>query len=122
MYFAKQYTAHPDIGWLTPGETLSEEQVKKLGMETIGQLIDRGVIGSTGTEQVKPDSETVPETEKEPDNKPVSGTEQEQVKPDSETEPDEDEELPELEITGEMVGEPETEPEAPKKKGRGKRS
>lgn len=123
MYFAKQYTADPRIGWLTPGETLSDEQVKKLGEETLNSMIQRGVIGMTESGngkntgkaepekadgQVKPDGETAPDAGK--------------VNPDSETEPEpeDEEELPVLEISGEMVGE--AEPEPPKKKGRGKRS
>ena len=94
-YYAKVYTGSPEIGELTPGEFLTDEQAVKYGEEKLRELCRRGVLEAVreaGGAQRVPET---PEPKEEPEA-PESGEETE-------------EELPELEDADDLVSEePET--------------
>lgn len=97
-YYAKVYTGNPETGLISPGEMLTDKQVKQLGEEKILELCGRGVLGQMpGKEAEAPakEPEIAPETEEEPDAEPETEPEQ---GTEPETEPEQD-------------AEPETEPE-----------
>lgn len=47
-YCAKVFTGNPEIGFLTPGEVLTDEQVARYGDEKIKELCGRGVLTALG--------------------------------------------------------------------------
>ena len=121
-YFAVGYFAHPEIGMVTAGEVLSEEQVKKLGTAVIDSLLKRGALGiiedpkEKKTEDVKAPKDGAEAKDEE------NGTADEAEEPETVTEDEETEtgavlvldekeaaelaaELPELEISADMIGE-----------------
>ena len=120
-YCTTGFMANPESGMLTPGEILSEKQMKLLGEETIQSLVKRGALrelkeakgaakAATDADKAK-EQTTGPKTEEtaakaEPKAEGASGAKAK----------DEGEELPELEISADMVGE-----ETPKKKTGGRR-
>ena len=116
-YFAVVYFASPEIGMVTAGEVLSEEQVKKLGETTVESLVKRGALGEIveKTAEEKPEkAETKAEPDKTETKEPETGTE-------AAPEEEEAEELPELEISADLVGEPEKAPKSSAKKTGGRR-
>lgn len=137
-YYAKVYTGNPETGLISPGEMLTDKQVKQLGEEKILELCGRGVLGQIpGKEaeapakepEIAPETEeepdatpdTEPEQDAEPDTEPEQGTEPEiegeqGTAPNSEEEPETEEELPELGDGEDLVSEAEPEPEKPAKK------
>ncbi len=137
-YYAKVYTGNPETGLISPGEMLTDKQVKQLGEEKILELCGRGVLGQMpGKEaeapakepEIAPETEeepdatpdTEPEQDAEPDTEPEQGTEPEiegeqGTAPNSEEEPETEEELPELGDGEDLVSEAEPEPEKPAKK------
>lgn len=105
-YYAKVYTGSPEIGELTPGEFLTDEQAEKYGEEKLRELCRRGVLEAVreaGGAQLVPEA---PESGEEPEA-PESKEEPEAPESGEETE----EELPELEDADDLVSE---EPEAQK--------
>lgn len=106
-YCTTGFMANPESGMLTPGEILSEKQMKLLGKETIQSLVKRGALkelkeaakAATDSDKAK-EQTTGPKTEEtaaktEPKADGESGAKAK----------DEGEELPELEISADMVGE-----------------
>ena len=119
-YFAVVYFASPEIGMVTAGEVLSEEQVKKLGETTVESLVKRGALG----EIVEKTAEEKPEKAEEP-KEPETVTEDEEtgavLELDEEEAAELEAELPELEISADLVGEPEKAPKSSAKKTGGRR-
>lgn len=133
-YFAVGYFAHPEIGMVTAGEVLSEKQAEKLGTAVIDSLLKRGALGiiedpkgkKTGAEAKDEENGTADETKE-----PETVTEDEETETGAVLELDEEEaakleaeleaELPELEISADMVGEPEKAPKSSAKKTGGRR-
>ncbi len=105
QYYARANTAHPAIGLISIGEVLTKEQAEALGAEKIAELLERGVLAACGG---NPQAAPSPTPAPEPDGETSA-----QPEPD-----DDDEELPELEITDEIVNDqPEEEPSGKGKKG-----
>ena len=110
QYYAKVNTASPATGFISVGEVLTEKQAAALGEEKLNELVRDNVLGVCA-------DENKPAPASEPD-----GTDGDQItesEADSE-DTDEDEELPELEMTPDMVNDKAEEAPAPKNGGRRK--
>ena len=108
-YYAKVYTGRPDIGFLTPGEILTEEQTGKLGAEKIKELCERGVLealAEAGASSIPTETQSEPERADEPT-----------------IEAGDDEELPEIGDAEDLISdEPEQKPAKKTTKSGGRRS
>ena len=107
QYYAKVNTASPATGFISIGEVLTEKQAAALGEEKLNELVKDNVLGVCA-------DENKPAPASEPD-----GTDENADDAGSE-ETDEDEELPELEMTPDMVNDKAEEAPAPKNGGRRK--
>ena len=120
-YCTTGFMANPESGMLTPGEILSERQMKLLGEETIQSLVKRGALREL--KEAKGAAKAATDADKAKEQTTGPKTEETAVKAEPKAErksgakaKDEGEELPELEISADMVGE-----ETPKKKTGGRR-
>lgn len=118
QYYALVNTASPATGFITVGEVLTEKQAEALGAEKIAELVRERVLAPCDGEK--------PAEEERPDEKENAETAEAGPAPAPDDEQDEsggeDEELPELEITDEIVKDQaeEAPAEKPKKGGRRK--
>ena len=106
-YCTTGFMANPESGMLTPGEILSERQMKLLGEETIQSLVKRGAL-----KELKEAAKAATDSEKANEQTTGPKTEETAVKAEPKAEgksgakaKDEGEELPERERRAEMVGE-----------------
>lgn len=106
-YCTTGFMANPESGMLTPGEILSERQMKLLGEETIQSLVKRGAL-----KELKEAAKAATDADKAKEQTTGPKTEETAVKAEPKAEgksgakaKDESEELPELEISADMVGE-----------------
>ena len=106
-YCTTGFMANPESGMLTPGEILSEKQMKLLGEETIQSLVKRGAL-----KELKEAAKSATDADKAKEQTTGPKTEETAAKAEPKAEgesgakaKDEGEELPELEISADMVGE-----------------
>ena len=108
-YCTTGFMANPESGMLTPGEILSERQMKLLGEETIQSLVKRGALKelkeAKGAAKAVTDAEEAKEQTTEPKVEAAVKAEPKAEGESGAKAKDEGEELPELEISADMVGE-----------------
>lgn len=109
-YCTTGFMANPESGLLTPGEILSERQMKLLGEETIQSLVKRGALKEL--KEAKGAAKAVTDADKAKEQTTGPKAEETAAKAELKAEvesgakaKDEGEELPELEISADMVGE-----------------
>ena len=109
-YCTTGFMANPESGMLTPGEILSEKQMKLLGEETIQSLVKRGALREL--KEAKGAAKAATDADKAKEQTTGPKTEETAAKAEPKAEgksgakaKDEGEELPELETSADMVGE-----------------
>ena len=118
QYYAKVNTASPATGFISIGEVLTEKQAAALGEEKLNELVRNNVLGVCADEN-KPAPASEPDGTDE-DQSTESEADSEDADDAGSEETDEDEELPELEMTPDMVNDKAEEAPAPKNGGRRK--
>lgn len=123
QYYAKVNTADPRTGFISVGEYLTEKQVDALGTEKIAELVECGVLAASGD---IPEAASPALANEQGQEETPPANEQEEAPTDhnadeaDESDGDEDE-LPELDMTEDIVNDrPEEPAPAPKKGGRRK--
>ena len=111
--YARTNTGDPRTGFIGVGEVLTGKQREALGEEKIQELIQRGVLGVI-REEAPAEKPEPPTTAPEAPDAPEETQEEEGPE-------ENEEELPELEISADLVGEAEKAPKSSAKKTGGRR-